>query len=185
MFDRLKNLINPPLDPVRVGLLRGRVRQQSVQAALRPPWAAVEESFLQVCARCDGCIRVCPERLIKRGEGGFPEVDFSLAHCSFCGDCVAACEAKALHKMDAQGMERRPWGLWPQIGADCLLQKQVTCRTCGDFCSASVIHFDLVPGHGGIPQMQLDVVACTGCGACVAPCPTQAIKLLRTDTQTP
>jgi ferredoxin-type protein NapF len=180
MFDRIKNLINPPLDPARVGLLRGRARHPSVQGVLRPPWAIVEATFLQACERCEDCVCACPEHLIKRGEGGFPEVDFSVAHCSFCSDCVAACGAQALCKTDAQGTERRPWSLWPQISADCLLQKQVTCRTCGDMCTADVIHFDLVPGRGGIPQMRLDVEACNGCGACVAPCPTQAIRLLHT-----
>lgn len=182
MFDRIKNFINPPLNPARVGLLRGRVSREPMQAVLRPPWAAVDAAFLQACERCDDCIQVCPERLIKRGESGFPEVDFSVAQCSFCGDCVAACETQALHRKDAQGTDRRPWSLWPQISADCLLHKQVACRTCGDFCAEDVIHFALVPGCGGIPQMQLNVASCTGCGACVAPCPAQAIALRHTAT---
>ncbi len=177
MFDRIKKFINPPPDPARIGLMRGRVRQVSAQSPLRPPWALAEVDFLQACTRCDDCLRVCPERLIQRGEGGYPQVDFSAAHCSFCGDCVAHCEPQALRKMDADDAVRAPWKLWPQVSAACLLQKQVACRSCGDLCDAKAIQFILVAGRGGIPQMQIHTEDCTGCGACVAPCPTQAIAL--------
>lgn len=190
MFHRIKTLLNPPLNPARVGLLRGRVRQRSERRPVRPPWALEEFDFLQLCSRCDACIRTCSDHLLVRGEGGFPEANFSAAHCNFCGDCVAVCETRALRKTDVQGInaqseERVPWQLWPQVSAACLLHKQVACRSCGDVCVVAAIHFTLVPGRGGIPQMHIQSEVCTGCGACVAACPAQAITLLHVDAAAP
>ena len=44
---------------------------------LRPPWALREREFAQRCTRCDACNDACPTGIIVRGQGGFPEVDFS------------------------------------------------------------------------------------------------------------
>jgi ferredoxin-type protein NapF len=61
------------------------------------------------------------------------------------------------------------------IGAECLALQQVDCRVCGEVCDASAIHFAL--SAGSVAKPVLNEVDCTACGACIAPCPTAAIRI--------
>ena len=154
----------------RRGFLRGGMR--SVPAAVRPPWARGELAFLAACSRCDACIRACPTGILLRSDGGFPAVDFSRGECTFCGECAAGCEPQALLRAP-DGLS--PWALKASIGQSCLAEAGVECRVCGENCPESAIRFR--PRLGGVALPQLDASACTGCGACFAPCPTRAIAL--------
>jgi ferredoxin-type protein NapF len=49
------------------------------------------------------------------------------------------------------------------------------CQTCKDACGDGAIRF--VYAAGRIPEPQVDLDRCTGCGACVAPCPAAAIEI--------
>lgn len=139
--------------------------------ALRPPWAVPEGEFVHACSRCDACVRACPTAVLGRGSGGYPVVDFTRGECTFCGACAEACRDGAL----LRGPDAPPWSLRAGIGAACLASQRVVCRTCGDMCEAGAIRFR--PQAGGVALPQLDVAACSGCGACVAACPTQAISM--------
>jgi ferredoxin-type protein NapF len=98
-------------------------------------------------------------------------IDFALGECTFCGDCVTACTPKALQRQ----ADSPAWLLKANIGEKCLAKHQVECRICGEQCGESAIRFQ--PQLGGVSQPQLDSSRCTGCGACVAPCPVQAIAI--------
>ena len=113
---------------------------------VRPPWAASESLFSNLCDRCDDCIYACPERVIRFGSGGFPEMDFSERGCTLCGECVAACGGKAL---TSDPRRDRPWMLVAQIGNECLANRNVVCRSCGESCDARAIRFRLRAGGGG------------------------------------
>ncbi|WP_028792277.1 ferredoxin-type protein NapF [Thauera linaloolentis] len=156
--------------PTRRGFLRGRMR--AVAPAMRPPWALVEPVFLAACTRCDACIDACPTTILVRADGGYPAADFSLGECTFCGECAARCEPRALVR-GADGAA--PWALKASIGHGCLAESGVECRVCGENCPMGAIRFR--PRLGGVALPQLDDSACTGCGACFAPCPTRAIAL--------
>lgn len=159
------------MDPQRRLFLRGRPTAKSVPPAPRPPWAVAEADFIQHCTRCDACISICPEGILTQGDGGFPEVRFSQTGCTACGQCVEACLPRALVRTPNQS----PWAWRAIIGLNCLAQKKVECRVCGEVCDATAIRF--TPTLGGISPPVLDVARCIGCGACVAPCPTQAIVM--------
>lgn len=152
------------------------VRHNGSGDVMRPPWALAEAAFLENCTRCDACIDACPTHLLVKGSGGFPEADFTSgrapAGCTFCGDCLSACRDGALEKIDGQAA----WSLLPVFAKTCLAVLNVVCRTCGEACEARAISFP--PRLGGVSLPQLDVAACTGCGACLADCPTQAIAML-------
>ena len=147
--------------------LRGKISVHASQ--LRPPWALPEADFTAACTRCGDCARACPTRIIKQGDGGFPMIDFALGECTFCGDCVTACVPKALLRQP----DSLAWLLKANIGEKCLAKHQVECRICGEQCGESAIRFH--PQLGGVSQPLLDDSRCTGCGACIAPCPVQAI----------
>lgn len=171
----------PSVLPNRRSFLRGRSR--AAAPVLRPPWALGESAFTAACSRCDACIEVCPTTILVRGDGGFPGVDFSRGECTFCGDCVTRCEPHALVRTTELAA---PWALRVRIGETCLAEAGVECRICGENCPTGAIRFR--PRLGSVAQPQLDTAACTGCGACFAPCPTRAIVFqvgLRAEVETP
>ena len=134
------------------------------------PWALPEGEFLSRCTRCNACIDACPEHIVVRGSGGFPEVDFTRGGCTFCGRCADACAPRALDRAAGE-----PWALKATIAASCLARNRVVCRSCAERCEARAIRF--VPALGGAADPVVDLERCTGCGACVAVCPVSAIDV--------
>ena len=139
---------------------------------IRPPWALAEAAFSAACTRCMACLSTCPERLIKNGSGGYPELDFSAGGCSFCGACVVACESGALHRTTESLC---PWILRAVLDSGCLTLQGVVCRSCSEHCEAGAIRFQLQ--HGAVAAPGINAQQCTGCGACIAVCPTHALTL--------
>jgi len=157
------------VDLSRRGFFRGRPRPR---AEIRPPWALPEAAFVDHCTRCNDCLKACPTQILVVGDGGYPTVDFSIGECTFCADCVTRCQPKALQR---SAIDQAAWPYKAAIGEDCLPRQGVECRVCGDFCDARAIRFS--PRAGGSPLPEIDSEACTGCGACVAPCPVTAITV--------
>ena len=157
------------VDLSRRGFFRGRPRPR---AEIRPPWALPEAAFIDHCTRCNDCLKACPTQILVVGDGAYPTVDFSLGECTFCGDCVTSCQPKALARLEP---EQAAWAYKAMIGEDCLPRQGVECRVCGDFCDARAIRFP--PRLGGSPLPEIDAEKCTGCGACVAPCPVVTISV--------
>lgn len=137
------------------------------EAPRRPPWTG--DNLTDRCTRCNDCIEACPEQVLFRGDGGFPEIDFSAEGCTFCGDCASACEA------DVFDLSRQAFPWTAVIRDQCLAYAGIACQSCQDACEPRAIRFS--PQLGGVPQPQLDEDACTGCGACLSSCPTHSISL--------
>ncbi len=138
----------------------------------RPPWALPENEFIQVCTRCNGCMDKCPEEIIVRDGKGFPTINFKLGGCTFCQECIVACDESALSRTNTG---QKPWKLCATISADCISSQGVTCRSCADSCDEQAISFDYV--SSGISRPGLDMTSCTGCGFCVATCPVEVIRI--------
>ncbi len=138
--------------------------------AIRPPWSKVEESFVEICTRCDKCITACETNIIIRGDGGFPELNFKHDECTFCQQCVDVCPEAAFN--DTQ---QAPWSYLAQIQETCLVNQNIWCQSCKDACEASAIKFTMTLGKPPTPEILSD--QCTACGACVAPCPANAISI--------
>jgi ferredoxin-type protein NapF len=85
---------------------------------------------------------------------------------------VTACQPRALLR---RSEDAAPWPYKAQVSDACLPKKGVECRVCGDFCDVRAIRFQ--PRIGGNPLPDIDPDTCTGCGACVAPCPATAITI--------
>jgi len=150
----------------RLQFLRGDFRNK--QQPLRPPWASSEAEFITNCKRCGECIKVCPETILEKGRGGFPQVNFQHGECTFCGLCVERCPNAALQRTD-----KPPWRLKAHIEAHCLAKRGVICVTCGENCEIEAIRFQLA--RVAIPEIKLE--KCNGCGACYQTCPVTAISI--------
>ncbi len=156
------------VDAARRGFLRGRPRPK---AELRPPWARPEAAFIDHCTRCGDCLPACPQGIVVSGDGGYPSIDFTRGECTFCAACVAACRPQALLRRDGEA----PWPHKARVGPACLPAQGIECRVCGDYCEVRAIRF--LPRLGGSPLPEIDADRCTGCGACLAPCPSHAIRM--------
>lgn len=155
--------------PSRRNFLRGRFSVR--KGPLRPPWALAEDDFLSACTRCGDCVRACPTRIVSDRDAGYPTIDFAEGECTFCGDCATACTAGALQRQAG----RPPWLARAAINEDCLARRGVECRICGDLCAVGALRFPRQAGGFAVPEP--DRAHCTGCGACVAPCPSRAIAV--------
>lgn len=160
----------------RSGLLRGEWTQSD--PPLRPPWALAGGAFFDACERChtcSECISACPPAIVVSGRGGFPEISFDLGACDFCQACVEACPTGALGPaVDAEGRRLTPWNARIEVVLTCIANSGIACRVCEDQCDPRAIRFR----PGAIPSMPaIDAGRCTGCGACVGPCPVDAIRV--------
>ncbi|GIU50191.1 ferredoxin-type protein NapF [Shewanella algidipiscicola] len=149
---------------------RRRLFNRRAQQAIRPPWSRTDIEFTDICTRCNLCIEACETAIIFRGDGGFPEINFSQAECTFCTKCVSACKEPLFN--DPQ---QEPWQLRAVIDNSCLALSGIWCQACKDACDARAITF--TPAIGCAPQPAIMLDSCTGCGACVSPCPSQSISI--------
>ena len=160
----------------RAQFLRGDVGGK--HRPFRPPWALDEYDFTETCTRCGECIKQCEEQILVEARGKFPVVDFRRGECTFCEVCVNVCEPKAL-RLESGGEPVKPWSLEIQVNHNCVAQKGVVCQICGDQCLERVFRFR--PRVGGAVQMEMETEKCNGCGACIAPCPVDALTIHHCD----
>jgi ferredoxin-type protein NapF len=150
--------------------LRGDISGRNTP--IRPPWSHAENTFIDTCTGCGDCITQCPTKIISKGRGNYPVINFKAGECVFCGDCVDACKVDALVNIKGQ----QPWTVTAAINTEnCLAFKGVECRGCYDPCEAESIK--ITPRLGGVSTPTLDSTLCTGCGACFAICPSNAIGM--------
>ncbi|MDP6621884.1 MAG: ferredoxin-type protein NapF [Alphaproteobacteria bacterium] len=156
----------------RRSVLRGGFK--STRGELRPPWAVPAANFAALCTGCDSCRTACPEKVIAGADGEFPRIDFSAGQCTFCAACVEACDEGALQR-PTEAAPAPPWQIELNIAGSCLDRRGIVCRACSDHCDQGAIRFRPLPG--GLAEPLVEMPRCTGCGACVAPCPVQAIAV--------
>lgn len=154
----------------RLQFLRGNFRKQQ---PLRPPWSQAEQLFTELCERCDECIRACPPKVINRGAGGFPEMDFSRSGCDFCQACARRCATGAIQLSPEN--EFLPWQATAFVSEQCFAGRGVVCRSCGEVCEMRAIRFK--QAIGGVTLIELNSSNCNGCGECVSICPANAIQV--------
>ena len=147
---------------------RRRLFNRKKNEAVRPPWVKQSIEFTDECTRCDKCISACETQIIIKGDGGFPEVDFKIDECTFCQKCANACPENLFEDTNTT-----PWQVKAKIQDSCMAYQGIWCQSCKDSCDSRAISFSLAVGKAPLPQIDLE--ACTGCGACVAPCPSTAI----------
>lgn len=143
-------------------------RRKVDESQIRLPWIKELSTFTDDCTRCGKCIDVCETKIITIGDGSFPTVDFNKGECTFCYQCAEICPEPIF-----TDMQSAPWPAKASISEECLANKNVECRSCGDMCEPMAIQFQLRAGGVALPKIEVD--ECSGCGACVSVCPTSAI----------
>jgi len=158
----------------RARLLRGSRHDNS--ADIRPPWA-VDAVFSEKCDGCGDCITACGQNILRLNAARLPVVDFSEGPCTFCGDCETACKTGALVRtMDRTGPPKdQPWLVTAEVTDKCLALQGTPCIRCLEACEQDVI--SARPMMHGRTAVSIDAAGCTGCGACFAGCPVEAISL--------
>ena len=160
-------------DLARRNLLRGRIPKAKggEPSPIRPPWAITEQEFTDCCTRCGACTEICPEHIIKTGDGNFPEIDFTKGECTFCEACVKSCQPQAL-KVTAGAI---PWLHYARINENCLSFNKIACARCAEECESQSIKLDYSPD--GVCRPEVNSNSCSGCGACISICPVSAITI--------
>lgn len=148
-----------------------RRRAADAHSVVRLPWTRGEEHFTDHCTRCDDCVGACPERIIVRGDGGFPQLDFRAGGCTLCGACVDACKEPLFQTGRAP---QQAFAFRITVSELCFPKQGIECRSCGEACEAQAIRFRFNERRMAEPQIDTD--ACTGCGFCIAVCPVDALQ---------
>lgn len=157
-----------PQAPGRRAFFTGRAAPTAPPPGIRPPWTD-EAMVLSACTSCNACIEICPEGILTTDAHGRPEVAFNGGECTFCGKCADACETNVFD------LDRSPpWALRVEIADNCLLAAGVSCQLCTDICPTSALRLDLSQRPMG--AIRIDASLCTGCGACLEPCPVNAVR---------
>lgn len=146
--------------------------QPLAKTAIRPPHFLMEQRFVDTCTGCADCVTACPSQIIEIDQG-LAQIDFSkgnLNECTFCESCVDVCKPKALVKLDGA----KPWPYKASINKNCLSNNHIVCYSCKEICQAEAISFTW---QGKKQQVQINSDLCNGCGACLAPCPSEAIDI--------
>ena len=170
------------VDAARRGFLRGGfltsegrrdIDRQAEPSGVLPPGIAGNVD-VGSCADCSHpCVDSCEAGIIKvhpegHGLAGLPYLDFSGAGCTFCGACAHACPV--------EGVSFEPGteyvlGLAVLDTGKCFAWQSVVCVSCRFACTRSAIPAD------SMSRPSIDGDACNGCGACVAVCPQDAIRV--------
>lgn len=137
----------------------------------RLPWAKSADVFVDSCTRCLKCMDVCPEKIIVKGSGGFPVIEFGSGGCTFCAACADICSDGCF---SADRTPENAWNLTVSPSSACVESKGVSCRLCEGACDVSAIRFR--PRIGGGMTIHFDE-RCTGCGACLPACPVSALSM--------
>ncbi|SPY38454.1 ferredoxin-type protein NapF [Pasteurella canis] len=154
----------------RRGLLRGllggseQAIKQEKRQHNRPPFAAKESLFVEVCNGCGDCVDACPYGLIHLIEHK-PVLNIDFSACDFCAKCAEVCHRHALHYAFPADTELRP-----EFAATCLLQRGQVCDECQQKCPQDAI----VYSHNQLSVNQ----NCNGCGECKISCFVHAVTLI-------
>lgn len=140
---------------------------------IRPPGTTT--AGLDRCTACGACAQACPTGIIALSQG-LPAVSFVLGECTFCGACAEACPEPVFERDSPIAFRHVA-----AISKACLAERGIACMTCRDACPQDAVLFRPRIGGPFTPDVVTD--ACNGCGACVAPCPAAAVRMVERNVE--
>jgi ferredoxin-type protein NapF len=141
------------------------------RSLIRPPGSLAEDRFNAACARCESCVRACPNEVIRPAglDAGLerlytPHLDFDQSYCIRCGTCGQVCPTGAVISLPEEkiklGTASIDTGLcWAWNGTRCLV--------CDEVCPKRAIQ-----GANRL-KPRVNAEACIGCGQCQLNCPAE------------
>jgi len=146
-------------------------QEEKTPLLVRPPYGKDESTFQSKCPSCESkaCVASCDEKIIVILDDGTPTLDFSKNGCTFCDECANVCEADVLSLENSETTEKLNAMFRINIEG-CVAHHGVICNSCKEPCIDDAILFN------GMFNPIIDEDRCTGCGFCMARCPTQAIS---------
>jgi len=192
------------LGSVAAGMGAGFLTRFTSTAAaqpIRPPGSVPEDRFLDLCIRCEQCIKVCPGPVLQAAglAHGFealwtPVAVFPHAGChQDCNFCTQVCPTGAIQPLSLPDKRRFQMGLAVVNTDTCLPHRgERDCQLCFDECNAAgyraiemrPIQLPTGPVPEGmfspeeVEQMSrilapfVNAEACVGCGLCEYRCHT-------------
>jgi len=156
----------------------GQTREES-PLLVRPPYGESESAFQNKCPECENkaCVTSCDEKIIFIGEDGTPALAFNQNGCTFCDECANICPEGVLSLENRHNAEQLNAVFRISLEA-CVAHHGVICSACKEPCIDDAILFN------GLFNPVIDDERCTGCGFCMARCPTQAISYLTYEVET-
>lgn len=134
---------------------------------VRPPYAALNETF-DACKTCEAmCVVACEEKIICIDGHKTPFLDFKTTGCSDCHKCLEVCTPNVL-----SDPQRFISGHAKISMTSCMSHHETICFTCKEPCLENAIVFKGMFHPIILPEK------CTGCGYCIAVCPSAAIEMV-------
>ena len=177
---------------------------------LRPPGAADEKTFLNLCIRCGECMKVCPTNVLQPAifeaglEGVFsprlvPRFIFEQSYCEYaCTLCGQVCPTGAIPRLTEEAKHAQPTGKAYFDHNLCLPWAEKTpCIRCEEMCPApekaiKILNTFTIKDKDGeeveIQQPYVDRDLCVGCGICESNCTIEGaagIRVQRVDAARP
>lgn len=159
---------------VAIALLLKFKKFKTSDRLIRPPGSIDEVDLVKICARCGGCMKVCPNTALhpcffESGvEGLFtprliPRIGYCEEYCNLCG---RACPTGAIKKLSVEEKKRVKIGTARINRSRCLSwAERIVCLVCFEHCSYQAIDIN----EEGYPIVKPTL--CRGCGACEYKCP--------------
>jgi len=146
-------------------------QEEKTPLLVRPPYGKDESTFQSECPSCPNkaCVTSCDEKIIVILEDGTPTLDFAKNGCTFCDACANVCDANVL-SLENDVTSERINAMFRINFEGCVAHQGVICNACKEPCIDDAILFN------GMFNPVIDEDRCTGCGFCMARCPTQAIS---------
>ena len=148
---------------------RENVRRSQKPLGPSPPW---HQQVKDNCSHCEQeCVASCSQKIIRvhreeHAHAGTPWLDFSVAGCTFCGDCAEACPSIENFEKESSQI-----GNLQVAKKSCLTWNDVFCMSCIGKCDVRALQLD------ERRRLTLKNGLCTGCGMCIHACPVDALAV--------
>lgn len=157
--------------------------------AIRPPGAAEEDKFLDMCLRCQQCVGICSTTggclQPAVNEAGFeglwtPIADMRRGYCEYnCNLCGQVCPSGAIKSLTVEDKQRVIMGTAYFDRNRCIpYYRQEECMVCEEHCptpdKAIIFRLTQVEKDGESIVLKVPYVdesLCIGCGICENKCP--------------